>query len=82
MEYLCESCWNYPCASDKTKKITGCFAYRTKPTNGDKLRSMSDEELADWLATAIARHYNQEAAIPEFEKGLWLDWLTKEAEDE
>ena len=43
---------------------------------------MSDEELADWLATAIARHYDQEAAIPEFEKGLWLDWLRQEAKDD
>lgn len=48
-------------------------------TNADRLRSMSDEELAEWLATAIARHYDQEAAIPEFEKGLWLDWLKQEA---
>lgn len=50
--------------------------------NGDAIRSMSDEELADWLATAIARHYDQEAAIPEFEKGLWLDWLRQEAKDD
>jgi hypothetical protein len=72
MKYLCESCWNYPCASDKTKKITGCFAYRSKHTNADKLRAMSDEELADWLVmNGNGEDYK-----------TWLDWLRQEAKDD
>ena len=55
---------------------------RKKQTNADRLRGMNDEDLAAWLATAIARHYDQEAAIPEFDNGLWLDWLKQEVESD
>ena len=41
-------------------------------TNADKLRNMTDEELADFLAT------NQRIGSKEHSDGfylLWLDWL-------
>ena len=41
-------------------------------TNADKLRNMTDEELADFLAT------NQRIGSNEHSDGfylLWLDWL-------
>ena len=39
-------------------------------TNADRIRSMSDEELAAWLDDRIMLPIN----------GLWLDWLKQEAE--
>jgi len=42
-----------------------------KMSNGDRIRQMSDEELAEWLAgyTAYPPHG-------------WLDWLKQEAKDD
>ena len=49
--------------------------YRTedKPvvTNGDKIRSMTDEELAAWLEDRLQLPSN----------GLWLDWLKQEIKE-
>ena len=44
-------------------------------TNADRIRIMSNEELAEWLATAIARHYNQDAVVTSMDSVLWLEWL-------
>lgn len=45
---------------------------RRKPiTNADRIRAMTDEELAKWIAFSFE----------EFEEG-WLKWLKKEAKDE
>ena len=46
------------------------------------LRKMNNKDLAEWLATAIARHYDQSANVTAVEKQLWLDWLEREVEDE
>jgi hypothetical protein len=45
-------------------------------TNADKLRSMTDEELADWVwgAETAGRAYGPRG------KKAWLDWLRKESE--
>ena len=47
-------------------------------TNADKLRAMSDEELADWVwgAETAGRAYGPRG------KKAWLDWLREEASDE
>lgn len=88
MGYLCESCWNYPCASDKTKKITGCFVYRPKTSNGDKLRAMSDEELAATKKICRVTAENLDECekwrFPDGSPDCYscaLDWLKQEAED-
>ncbi len=39
-------------------------------TNADRIRSMTDEELAEWL----------EGRFPLPINGLWLDWLRQEGE--
>ena len=81
MEYLCESCWNYPCASDKTKKITDCFAYRPKPSNGDRLRAMTDEELAELVTDDMCELLCGAPLVCEGQcKQKMLDWLRQEAE--
>ena len=55
------------------------FFNRKKPTNADRIRGMGDEELAEWLATAIAKHYDSEAVVPSVDSVLWIDWLRQEA---
>ncbi|MBP5720439.1 MAG: hypothetical protein J6W82_05185 [Bacteroidales bacterium] len=52
-------------------KFTRCIN-----TNADKIRAMSDEELADWVwgAETAGRAYGPRG------KNAWLDWLQREAE--
>lgn len=48
-----------------------------KMTNGDKIRSMTDEELATWLA----RETTEAGRVVTEEKYKWrLDWLKQEVE--
>ena len=59
----------------------GCTEYHSKykRTNADKLRSMSDKELAKWLS----RHLAVMTRYSEHPKRtvLWLDWLKQEVAD-
>lgn len=55
--------------------------------NGDKLRAMSDEELAEWLKniryswTCLPRgNGNRCATFKDDCNACWLDWLEQEAE--
>lgn len=59
-------------------------------TNADRIRSMTDEELAEWLKkqTSLAHNYGYECADgePDFPDGLpanydYLTWLRQEADD-
>ena len=55
-----------------------CSSFKAKPiTNGDRIRSMTDEELADWVwgAETAGRAYGPRG------KKAWLDWLKQEATD-
>lgn len=50
------------------------FAASKPKTNADRIRSMSDEELAEWL--------DQVDGIGMFPgREQWLDWLRREAND-
>jgi hypothetical protein len=53
--------------------LTGEVYY---PSNGDRIRSMSDEELADELFDLFAAFYDVE-----WSKEVLLDWLKQEAQD-
>ena len=44
-------------------------------TNADRIRSLSDEELAEWMSKCNAYGENAEAA-------QWLPWLRQPAEGE
>lgn len=51
---------------------------RKQVTNGDRLRSMTDEELAEFIA-----HYDSYTALgEELAKVRWLDWLKAEYKEE
>lgn len=54
-------------------------------TNADRIRSMTDEELAEWLA----KHNERSAVCPNFGahdcqascRKCWLDWLKQEVSE-
>ena len=48
-----------------------------KQTNADRIRSMTDEELAEWVwgAESAGRAYGPRG------KKAWLDWLKQECEE-
>lgn len=54
-----------------------------KPSNADRIRSMTDEELADWLGVYCNGQTAQEVGKPCVSdmgscKECWLDWLKQE----
>lgn len=65
------------------EKLGERLFYGEKPqTNADRIRAMTDEELAEWLASFVhcdcpVVHYrgcgSEECDVP------WLDWLKQEA---
>ena len=44
-----------------------------KPSNADRIRSMTDEKLAEWIRDQII---DRNIGIP---SETWLDWLKQEA---
>lgn len=56
-----------------------------KKTNADRIRAMTDEELAEWfikIQDDVADYYDGGHAVaPELPtmKNSWLDWLKQEA---
>ena len=66
------------------KEKTNVKPYAGKRTNADKLRAMSDEKLAEWMAA----HNERSAVCPNFGAHgcqasciqCWLDWLREEAQ--
>ena len=60
-----------------------CFIYRTIRTNADKIRSMSDEELAKFLDMCESMGY-EDSSIATDSSGHCMDmleWLKQPAED-
>ena len=62
---------------DATCKDGEDCPYRKPYTNGDRLRAMSDEELAKWLHDS---HFISHGIG--LSNDWWLDWLRQEARDE
>ena len=63
--------------------MKGCsrFEEKRKQTNADRIRSMTDEELAKWLVRVEAQILRVQPMLERFalEKD-WLEWLQKECE--
>lgn len=57
--------------------IRDCQYFRTK-TNADRIRSMADEELAEYLDGICHDLWQMFVADPQ---KMWLDWLKQEAEE-
>lgn len=73
----CENCKKYDDCRTGSGITWPCGAYVPKRlTNADRIRSMSDEEMAKEMRShsfVIAAHLSEKA---------WLDWLRKPAEEE
>lgn len=65
---LKSSVWTCPYA--ETGEFQKC-KYRKLPTNADRIRSMTNEELAEVLHNAGGNWYSEE---------YWLEWLKEEGE--
>ena len=84
---LCDRCVRYPCTDDDIKLLRYCPAFEPKKkpmTNADRIRSMTDEELARfiWQPDALMIYVRRELNTPPYirysEKQV-LDWLRQEA---
>lgn len=66
---------------NKVPKHENCRCFTpTKPqTNADRIRAMTDEELADWIINDLI-----EPGYYTYKEGyeLWLKWLKKGSRDE
>lgn len=60
-----DQCWN-------------CPNLRKKPTNADRIRAMSDEELAEHFSELIKDTYENEYCN---DVNDWLNWLQSEVEE-
>ena len=74
--------------------LKGCYAYRRKcytedmckchepPTNADRIRAMTDDELADFMNRDISGcpPTGDCNKAPDDCKACWLDWLQQPAE--
>lgn len=73
----CLTCQNIDRCDQSDRWDSGCINYKmmpTKnPTNADRIRSMSDEELAVWL------YWKADGSGKTKEQ--WLEWLREETSD-
>lgn len=85
MKSLCETCKDISCFDYETNTNKECLNYE-KMTNADRIRAMSDEELAKELwrksdcPTGMIQNGSKCFAIQDCER-CWLDWLKREVED-
>ena len=80
---LCDECANWPCTDNKVtlQKYCPAFCSKEKPkTNADRIRAMSDEELAEWIHKILKSNIAPWATVRGADKrGNLLDWLKQEA---
>ena len=95
MKWLFENCsqvckWNtyeYGCTKPlaETCPLINLNAKPKPMTNADRIRSMTDEELAWelmlWRCEAVARHHGISSEYPDTQKTI-LEWLQQPAEED
>lgn len=84
MSSICPKCsYLLICEARHKDSVVECEDFKSKTqTNADRIRSMTDEEMATWFEELHDRN-----TCPEFGawdcnpscKKCWLDWLKKEA---
>ena len=71
-------CNNKKCSLGECDQPETCKAYVPVITNADRIRAMSDEELAWelmlWRFEAVARHHGISSVYPDTQKTI-LEWL-------
>lgn len=84
MKYICDRCEKYPCDDTEIKLMKYCPAYSPKPkpkSNADRIRAMTDEELAAKIEELCQYTFMQISVYAKpFGKAEWLDWLKQEAQ--
>lgn len=60
--------------------MSGCIVCHgfAPMTNADRIRSMSDEELAEWIANDLIEPGYYKTGVAE---EIWLKWLKEEVSD-
>lgn len=92
MKSICETCKDSSCMDYETRADKECLDYEPM-TNADRIRAMTDEELAEWIAKhmycAECMYFNDETGTCNYEyrygkgcNGAMLDWLKQEVENE
>lgn len=62
--------------------IMDCECFEWKTTNADKIRAMTNEELAKFIKDTVVTEFRHHGLIGIFESdGYWLDWLKQEVSD-
>ena len=79
MKSICNNCMNFPCTDGMSAMLKSCPEFEPIPkpqTNYDRIRAMSDEELAEFLDDV-----RDEWGCSHYPHGTedWLDWLKDEA---
>ena len=76
-------CNNKKCSLGECDQAETCTAYVPVITNADRIRTMSDENLAWelmlWRCEAIAKYHGIESQYPDTHRKI-LDWLQQPAE--
>ena len=76
-------CNNKKCSLGECDQPETCKAYVPVITNADRIRAMSDEELAWelmlWRCEAVARHHGISSEYPDTQKTI-LEWLQQPSE--
>ena len=85
MKPFCQYCFNDPVTHLQQKELCGTCEMETevakrKMTNADKLRAMTDEELAEWLTLLVWGENREINYILGCTVEKWLEWLQKECE--
>ena len=92
----CIYCNEYDvCMKYTTDKVTSFCAGKNcrdrKPSNSDRIKTMTDEELAEWMSANVANYacckFSEAGVIEKYgDNGLiaksWLEWLRQEASDD
>ena len=73
-------------ANNDNATIKGCYLYseRKTKTNADRIRTMTDEELAEWIAYRQGCYERQGKRCSKYGtcRDCWFDWLKEEASDD
>ena len=82
----CKYCRANCSGAKQDREITLCLGYDPPKTNADRIRSMTDEELADWLGVYCNGQTAQEVGKPCVSgmgscEECWLEWLKQEASE-
>lgn len=81
----CKYCRANCTGAKHDREIALCLGYDPPKTNGDFIRSMSDEELAEFIDAVQSDAYEHgvnETAINDYPNsyGEWAEWLRQECE--